>query len=82
MQFAVDRQADLAADIVEHAVGVDRAIALAEDDVAFHVDFERRVGRLRRAGEATAGVEPPNDDAVGFDVNVAERAERRRELVA
>ena len=34
--------ADLAADVVEHAVGVDGAIALAEDDVAFHVDFERR----------------------------------------
>ena len=41
-QLGVEDRADLAADIVEHAVGVNGAVALAEDDVAFHVDFERQ----------------------------------------
>ena len=70
--------ADLPADVVEHAVGVDGAVALAEDDVAFHVDFERHVAGLRRAAEAAAGVEAPDHDAIGFDIDVAERAERVR----
>ena len=81
-QLGVEDRADLAADVVEHAVGVHRAIALAEDDVAFHVDFERVAGLLRGAAQSGVGVDAPDDDAVGFDVDVAERAERLREAVA
>ena len=81
-QLGVEDRADLSFDIVEHAVGVDGAIALAEDDVAFHVDFERVVALLRGAVESGVGVDAPDDDAVGFDVDVAERAEGLREAVA
>ncbi len=48
-QLGIDHGADLAFDVVEHAVGIDGAIALAEDDVAFHVDFQRLVVLLRGA---------------------------------
>ena len=53
-QLGVEDDADLAADVVEHAVGVHGAVALAEDDVAFHVDFQRRVGLLRELIRAAA----------------------------
>ena len=58
-QLGVEDDADLAADVVEHAVGVDGAVALAEDDVAFHVDFERHVAGLRHAAWAAADVDRP-----------------------
>ena len=48
-QLGVEDDADLAADVVEHAVGEHGAIALPENDVAFHVDFERHFAGLRQA---------------------------------
>ena len=78
-QLGVEDDADLAADVVEHAVGVHGAVALAEDDVAFHVDFERQIALLRGAGWDRCPADAPDDDAVGFDVDVAERAERFRQ---
>ena len=47
--FGVEHGAHLVPHVVVHAVGVDHALALAEDDVAFHVDFQRGLlvlGRL------------------------------------
>ena len=80
-QLGVEDRADLPADVVEHAVGVDDAIALAEDDVAFHVDFERRVVLLRDLADVAARQRRagPDDDPIGLDVDRAERPERRRQ---
>ena len=76
-QLGVEDDADLAADVVEHAVGVHGAVALAEDDVAFHVDFQRHVALLRELRRAArVDADAPDDGAVGFDIDVAERAER------
>ena len=80
-QLGVEDDADLAADVVEHAVGVHRAIALAEDDVAFHVDFERHFAGLSHAGRAAADIDAPDHDAVGFDIDIAERAKRGGQAV-
>ena len=33
--------ADLVVHVVVHPLGMDHALALAEDDVAFHIDFQR-----------------------------------------
>ena len=77
-QLGIDDRADLAAGVVEHAVGVHRAIALAEHNVAFHVDFQRQVALLRGAGGVDAR-QAPDHDAVGFDVDVAQRPERFRQ---
>jgi hypothetical protein len=46
-QLSVKDHTDLPANVVEHAIGVHRAVALAEDDVAFHVDFQRQIALLR-----------------------------------
>src|SRR5262245_1016440 len=80
--FGVEDRADLAADVVEHAIGVDSSIALAEDDVAFHVDFERFARGLSGAVEAATGIGAPDDNAIGLDVDVAERSEGLREAFA
>ena len=42
-----EHRAHLVPHVVIHAVGIDDAVALAEDDVAFHVDFQRLVLVLR-----------------------------------
>jgi hypothetical protein len=81
-QLAVEDDADLPAHVVEHAVGVDGAVALAEDDVAFHVNLERQVARLGEVGGIRAQAGRPDDGAVGFDVDVAKRAEDGRDFHA
>ncbi len=70
------------ADVVEHAVGVDDAVALAEDDVAFHVDLERRVVLLRDFADVAAGERAgPDHGSVGLDVDRAQRTERRGQAI-
>ena len=81
-QLGVEDRADLSLDVVEHAVSVHSAIALAEDDIAFHVDLESVVALLCGAIQSGIGVDAPNDDSVGFDVDVAERAEGLWQAVA
>ena len=76
-QFGVEDHPHLAADVVEHPVGVDDAVALAELDVAFHVDFERRVLLLRRlAAEAEIAPGGPNHRAIGGEVDRADGTKR------
>ena len=61
--------------VVVHAIGVDQSIALAEDNIAFHVDFD---GYFRSAGDFRTGrrqrlqVRPPQDEPIGFDDDPAE----------
>ncbi len=69
-QLGVEEGAELAGHVVEHAIGDHGAVALSEDDVAFHVNLQRLVALLRGAAEA-AGVDSPDDDPVGFDIDVA-----------
>ena len=64
--------------VVVHRLGLHDAIAFAEDDVAFHVHFQRRVGRLDRGAaeiDSLAGA-GPNHHAVGRNVDRAGKTHR------
>ena len=66
--------AGLAAHVVVHSLGMDFALALAKDDVALHVDFQRPVARLNRLsfGVAIESALGPDHQVVGVDVDRAE----------
>ena len=61
--------------VVKHAHRLDHPLPLAEDDIALHVEFQRRVGRLRRrAIQVGLGLAAgPNHEPVGGDVERAGR---------
>ena len=72
-QLGVEDYADVGVHVVIHPLGVDDAVALAEDDIAFHVDFQGRLaGLIGLAGLAGLGhADRPEHQPVGGKVDRA-----------
>ena len=76
----VEHRADVVRHVVVHPVGVDRPLALAEDDVPFEVEFQRRplVLEGRPAHVQPLQAAGPDHHAVGRDVDRAHVADPRK----
>ena len=49
-QLRIEHGADVVRHVIVHSLGIDDPLAFAEDDVAFHVDLQRRPLVLARPG--------------------------------
>ena len=80
--LGVQHDSTLLPHVVVHPFGVDDPVALAKDDVAFQVEFQRRLFGLQfLAGRLAAEIQRiqaggPDDDPVGLDVDLAVRQTR------
>ena len=77
-------RAHLVSHVVIHAVGIDDAVALAEDDVAFHVHFQRFV-LLHREGRIDVGLlrgHGPDHQPVGRQVERQRSAAHAGDVLA
>src|SRR4029079_13790073 len=69
----VKNDAGMTTDIVVHPVGIDDSIALAEDDVPLHVEFEGLIFVLQPLrAKSLALVLRPQNESIGLDVDGAE----------
>ena len=74
---AFEHRADAVGHVVVHPVGIDDPLALAEDDVALHVELQRHALVLRRSGRSRSGsvrAGGPDHQPIGRDVDRADLA--------
>ena len=72
----VEHRAHVVGHVVVHPVGVDDPLALAEDDVALHVELQRRALVLRRSARQVGLLQAggPDHQPIGRDVERADLA--------